>query len=377
MAGAVVIRPSIILIEVHRHARKRFISTAAACSVLVPALCLGLYGCGNEPDSPSHGEGGAIAPAPAVSAANIEQALAAADDYLNREELAKAEAILSVLIERAPRELRARELMGQVLTAKATEADQRGDEETAAAARRDAWAHYRVAVELDPDSAGLQHSTAMIALAAGASDAALEHFRAAGRLDPTNPQHPLYEAQLLIQRQDYVVASEAVDRVLALDPDEPFAHASRAIIAMEEGRLSEAVHHITEARRISPSELGFRVQHARIHRRLGDPRSAVELLAPLTDLERADEGVTNELAAAYGDLGEHAKAAAAWAHRYASQPESRRMYLSAVRAGESLVMASRLEEARQWLAEAERLAPSAPEVEALRRALAEAGRPKG
>ncbi|MDY7110450.1 MAG: tetratricopeptide repeat protein [Planctomycetota bacterium] len=300
----------------------------------------------------------------------IEAALTAANEYLNSRNLVEAELILDKLIERAPREVRARELMSQVLIIKATQAQRRGDEEAAETARREAYEHYQAAVEVEPESAGLRHSAAMMALAAGETDAALDQFREAGRLDPTNPQHPLYEAQILIQEKRFEEAKRSLRRVIELDADEPLAHASLAMIALEEGDFEEALGRISRARRLVPDDLRFRVQEARIHRRHGDVRRALELLTALSDAQRADPGVTAELAAAYEQQGRHERAAEAWAHRYRQRPTDPRAYLAAVRAGEAFLRAGRRGAAELWLEQARVSGGNAPEIRALQRALA-------
>lgn len=338
------------------------------------AACFGLIGCRNEADSPA-GADGAAAPAPQTAAARIdrdaiEAALAAADEYLTSQNLIEAEMILEELIERAPREVAARELMGQVLIIKASVAQQRGDDEAAASARREAYEHYRAAVAVEAASAGLHQSAGVIAMAAGEIDAALGHFNEAARLDGANPQHPLYAAQILIQQKRFDEARRSLRRVIELDADEPLAHASLAMIALGEGDFEEALGRIDRARRLAPADLRFRVQEAKIHRRSGDGQRALELLTALPAAEQADAGVTFEIAAAWGDLGEHEKAAEAWAHRYRERPTDRLAYLAAVEAGEAYLRAGRRAAAELWLEQARVAGGDAPEIRALERTLA-------
>jgi len=340
------------------------------------AGCFGLIGCRNEADPPTSKEDAAAASSGSEAAVDreaIETALAAANDYLNRLDLSEAEIILEKLIERAPREVRAHELMGQVLSLKADQALRGGDVDAAGAVRGQAYEHYRQACQIEPDSAGLQQSAGVMAMAAGRIDAALAHFTEAAHLDGANPQHPLYAAQILIQQKRYAEATDSLDRVLALDPDEPLAHASLAMIALEENRFEPSLAHIAQARQIAPGDLRFRVQEAKIHRRAGDPSRALELLTGLPAAERADGGITVEIAAAYTDLGEHEKAAEAWAHRYRQRPTDRLAYLAAVRAGEAYLRAGRRGAAELWLEQAliagGGAGGGAPEVRALQAAL--------
>ena len=68
---------------------------------------------------------------PTVSPEAIEHSLAAAEEYVNSGELGKAREILVLLTERAPREVTARELLGQTLTLMATKSDLAGRPEEA------------------------------------------------------------------------------------------------------------------------------------------------------------------------------------------------------------------------------------------------------
>jgi tetratricopeptide (TPR) repeat protein len=110
-----------------------------------------------------------------------------------------------------------------------------------------------------------------------------------------------------------------------------------------------------------PSDLRYRVQEARIERRAGNARRAVELLAPLPEVDRLEEGVSLELAASFTALGEHARAAAVWLARHRNSPNAG----DAVRAAESSLDAGDREAAADLLREAQLLAPDSPEVAAL------------
>ncbi len=302
---------------------------------------------------------------------SVEAALSAAEDYLNSDEIAKAEAILARLIDKAPLDSRGRELMGRVLTIRATKAEERGDLHAAAEARSQAYEHYLAAVEMNPDSAGLQQSAGVIAMMAGESNAALVHFESAASLDPTNPQHPLYAAQLLIGQDRLEEARESLKATLRLDPDEPIAYASLAIIALQQQQFELALSHIAEAREIAPDDTRFRVQEAKIHRRIGDPARATELLIALSAAERAEAGVTFELASSFSDLGQHTRVAEVWMNRHRHQQGDANAYKSAVRAGAAFLLAGRPDEAIRWLETAKLIAPTSPEVIALELAIAE------
>ncbi len=308
-----------------------------------------------------------------VGAAAVESSLMAAEQYLTVGNTASAESILETLLDRVPRESRAHELYGQVLYLKGVAAAGAGDDAVAARLVSEAYDHYRTAVETAQDSgdldpltlAGLHQSAGEIASAAGRPRQALEHFRAAGRVDPTAPKAPLYEAQILIQLDRPQEADRALRRVLQLDPDEAYAHASLAAMALQRADRESAVRHITEARRIDPGSLTLRLEQARIFRRCDEPRRALELLLALDERTRTEEAVVAEVAECYLRLNQPGKAAAAWELRYRLHPRHPTAWRAAVRAAAARLEAGDLYRA-QWLYDRARLhAPDEPEVRAL------------
>ena len=353
------------MIGIARYFGLNFINAAAV------ALLTLAGGCGGDAPPPqTTGTGAATAPAETeISQESIERSLSAAQEYLTARDIAKAQAILVTLIDRAPREVRARELYGQSLVVQAQQADRTRDAEAASQLRSQAYEQYRVAVELTPDIPGLQQSAGMVALAAGKKDAAIQHFQTAARLDPKNPQYPLFAAQLLIAAKRFDEAQSLLEQVVRLDPEEPIAHASLAIIALELGRFDEALREIGIARKIRPDDVDLRSQEAKIHRRKGDPKRSLELLVGLSPNERAREVVAFEIATAYSDLNDHIKAARAWEHCYQTNPLSPRAWFAAANTGHELLKAGEREQATLWLRQAEMAGANHPEVIALRDAL--------
>jgi tetratricopeptide (TPR) repeat protein len=343
---------------------------AGTASLAVVAIA---WGCGRDAStgqSPSSASPAAPAQVEsAVSHDQIEKSLAAAQEYLNASDALKAQAILVTLIDRAPREVRARELYGQCLTIQAEQADRKRDAEMAMRFRQQAYEQYKSAIEIDSVSAGLQHSAGMMAIAAGNNDAAIEHFLSASKIDPRNSQHPLFAAQLLIAAKRFDEAQSALDRVVEIDPDEPIAHASLAIIALERAQFDVALREIAVARKAEPGNVDLRAQEAKIHRRKGDSKRSLELLLGLSPAERGKEVVAFEIAAAYGELGEHIKAARAWDHSFNLNPLSPRAWFAAAQAGQALLRAGEREQAVLWLQQAQLSGPDRPEVIALRDAL--------
>ena len=337
-------------------------------------VSISLISCSEQPDTSSAaatsdpGAGAAPASKPPVMQEAIEKALAAAQDYFLKQRLTEAQLILRKLIERAPQEYRAYELYGQVLLAKGMQAGAQGDPRVATDAIVQAYQQYRWATELVPSdteptaAAGLHQSAGEIASIVGRLDDALDHFQRAGRLDPVNPKHALYEGQILLQQHRQAEARRALQRVLAVDPNEAYAHASLAMIALEQDDHVQAIEHIEEARRIAPNDLNLRVQEARVRRLCDQPRRALELLVLLTEQERAEEAVASQIASCYRLIGQPTKAAQAWRHRYQLRPDAWR---AAARAAQAYLDAQQPDAARWWYERARLAAPSSPEVRSL------------
>jgi len=343
------------------------------------ALCLAVLlpsgGCGQSSDDAA--PNGVQSPIDAVTdgqaivaAESIEEALAAAETYLHSQDLAKAEAILHVLINRAPNEPRAHEMQGLIAIQKAINARTAGDSDAAQDHWIAAYEAYATALTLGPESAGLHQNAGELAHTARLFDEALVHYRAAGRLAPTDLKPPLYEAQVLIEQGALDDAEASLRRALSIDPDEPVAYASLAMVAMEREQFAEALEYVAEARRISPGDLRFRLQEAKIHRRGGNSQAAVDLLSGLPEETRAQFQVVEELAAALSALDRYSDAAKTWELRLTRAPGDIQAMAAA---GILWLRASDVERAGMWLKRATELDPTHPKVVEFRRTVA--GRP--
>lgn len=315
--------------------------------------------------------------APNADSAAIDAALDAAAEYLRARDLPKAEAILAVAIERAPRCSEAHEMLGQVLAARAIEEESAGRSDRAAATRLEALACYREAVAQAPESAGLRGSAATIAMTAGRDAEALAGWTEAERLDPHDPRHPLFAAQALLRLDRAAEALAAADRALALAPDEAYAHATRAVALGELGEPGEAVAAVERARALAPADPGIRGQAARVHRRSGAADRGVELLVSMPPRERVAAGLTAELAACWRALGEPAKAAAAWEEEWSIRGGGPAAWRSALEAGRARAESGNRAEAGRWLETLRAIAPERrSEIAELESALASTPEPR-
>jgi Tfp pilus assembly protein PilF len=295
---------------------------------------------------------------------SVDAALEAAEAYLDAGDAAKAETILVALVERAPGNVDACELLGRTLLYRAATEEDGG---AAASARERAYQQYRRATELAPRSAGFHQNAGEIAQLTGRDDVALAHYRAAAERAPASAKHWIYAAQVLIRTGRLDEATEALRRARAIDPDAAIVHASLATIALERERYDEARDLVGEARAIAPAEIGYRVIAARIERRAGNPTACLDLLLPLDERQRATEAVTHEIAAGYTALGLPEKAAEAWSARYGHRSGDDDAARIALRTAEAWLEAGALDEARAWLAQATKDGATAANVDAIAR----------
>ena len=303
---------------------------------------------------------------PAESA--IQAAIEAVEKYEIAGDLESAEAIAARLCERAPSDWRAAELYGRVLVMRGLAAAEAGDAAATGFYHR-AYEQYRSAVALEP-TPELHQSAGSVAVMGGENQAALGHYLAAAAIDPLNPQHPLFAAQLMLQERRFQEADDLLARALELNPELATAQASRAVVAMEDGRFDEARSLVAAARQLDPANLDLRLVEARILRRSGDPNAALRLLLPLNERDRAAAPVATEIALSFNALGNHRKEAEAWMHRCGLRANDPQIWRAQIQAGRALLRAGERERANLWLQEAQLKAPDAPEVAALRAEIA-------
>ena len=296
-------------------------------------------------------------------AGSMKISLEAAEQYLVAGDLVEAEAIARRMVDSAPDSLDSHELLGRVLIAWAIRLRDSGMAKAAREQWTEASEQYEQVVRLAPESSGLHQSAGEVAQMAGRGGLAVELYRRAGELDPSDPRPALYVAQLLVADGDTVAAREWIDRVLALVPEQGHALATLAVIEMEEGRWDEAKASVARAIVSQPDDLGIRTMQTRIHRRSGDPERGLELLLGLPDSSRATEAVTEEIATCWLELDRPEQAATAWERcDGASGP---RAGFIALRAAEAWLAADRPIEAQAWIEQAELAGVPREQLEAL------------
>jgi len=315
---------------------------AAAGPCVVLSLLLGIGGCGER----NEGAG----PAP-PDRAGQEAALDAAEAYWRSGDFPRAEAILAVMIERAPDAWQAHEMLSQVLIARSLDASEEGRHAEAARLREEALGHVEVAISLAPEVTGLYQAAGILASMLGRSSDALRFFETALAHEPGHAQAALYAAQMALATGDRVKAKKYVQRTLDLEPEEPHAVATMASILSLEGHHDEAVVWAARAVASAPHESSVRVQHARILRTAGHLRRAAEVFLLLPEAERHRMDLAVEFSGVLMEIDEPLRAARILegAMRSASGAGQ---WADCLRVADAYIAAGEGEHARRWLARA-------------------------
>ncbi len=171
--------------------------------------------------------------------------------------------------------------------------------------------------------------------------------RTLARLDAEgNPKDELSElkrAVALHRRPDTEGALAAVDRLIALRPEDPFYHELKGQILFESGRGAAAVEPLRRAVALAPNEALIRGSLGRALLALNDPASdgeALETLEAATRGGASEPAVLRDLALAYARAGRDGDAALATAERFALVGEPRDALRHARRALDQLPVGS-------------------------------------
>lgn len=337
--------------EHHPDRRRR--ATALALLALGAALVVvAAFVVWRAASAPAPGAGGGVAGgAPLARGAGVGQAgvratakeIAEATDaarvYLRKGEAAKAEAILSALTARAAHSQDAHTLLAEAHLALGRPAD--------------ALRAYEAALAIGPETAPLAFAAGSAASMATRNEEAQRWFARAQSLDPSNPQSPLYLAQ--VQRRAGKIDEAKASLLLAarLDPELAPAWGTLADIALEEGNLSVARGHIARARKAEPDSATWRLIEARILRRDNEPERAATMLMAMGE-ERliAEPALLREAAACLGMLGRPGDAASLYVRASSRAREDAGL---ALEAAQWLDRAGRRDDAIVFAGAAERL----------------------
>ncbi|RMH30221.1 MAG: tetratricopeptide repeat protein [Planctomycetota bacterium] len=234
---------------------------------------------------------------PAAIEARVEAAVSAARAQTLQGRHDRAEAILRDALDRDPSSADLRIALAECLL----------DQDRPA----EAYEQYNEAIGLTPDRAELHAAAGTVASVAGLLERAEAHYRTAQTLDPTNPKHALNLGVIERTLGKPDAARADLLRAAQLAPTLAVAWGALADLSLDENRLDMAEHYIAKALALEPDRPAWRLTHARILRRQGDPERAAVMLAALSDeQDRPDPIILRERALCLGLLGRQDEAAA-------------------------------------------------------------------
>lgn len=186
----------------------------------------------------------------------------------------------------------------------------------------DAYEQYDRAVALGEDRAEYRFAAGMAASQAKLLEQAEAQWIKARQLDPSNPQYPLYLAQLQrkLGRNDEARANLVV--ACKLDPGLAVAWGTLSAIALDENHLASALQHAEKAGALEPDNALWRILRAQILRRDNRPREALEALLSIPEAQRrTSKPVLEQVALCYGLLNQPADAARMYLEALEGNPD--------------------------------------------------------
>ena len=226
----------------------------------------------------------------------IEQVLESVQVYVSSEDYPPAIAILKSAIARYPLDVDLRFALGDLYMM---------TEDFALA-----YDQYAAAIEYSEGPVPKAQFTAgTLANTIDQPELALVHYEAAMKGDQSNPDYPLYLANIQFKLNKLEEAKASLAIAAKLTPDRAMVYATWAKIALRQNKLTIASQQITKARNLEPAESAWIIIEANIEKRSGNPDRAIELLSALTQDALDDSETMRLLAESYGMVGRPADAA--------------------------------------------------------------------
>lgn len=246
---------------------------------------------------PPPGAGQANEPGPTPEA--VDQIITAAGQLQQQGEANKAEAILTEAVRNYPDQQRLRLTLADFYVAQKRPAE--------------AYAEKRLALELGPRDANIEFEAGTLASMLGKLSEAADHYDFAQQKDPTNPEIPLYLAQVQVKLNRIDAAKASLARAGRLTPERAVVWGTLAEISLRENNVPMALQHVAKARSLEPRSTGWRLIESRALRRDGRAEEALTLLLGLDAAEQRDLSVLRSMAECYGMLKRPNDAAAKFA----------------------------------------------------------------
>ncbi len=278
----------------------------------------------------------------------IDDAIAAINDYINTDRLPQAIKIAEALYDKYPAELRVLSVFYEL----------RMFEERF----EDAYILLQQLLAIENDNPEYHFNAGILASMLQNYQAAAMHFQDASNRDISDPKFPLYHAQILIKLHEYTEARIKLLAVIKLDGEIHQAYGTLAEIALIENALDMADQHIKRAQTLAPTFLKWKLVEAKIIRRRGKPEDALIRLNALQPPYRHAQEVVDEVAQCWAMSGSPTRAAREHIDHINRNPEN---WQSAAAAGRFLLLADNTAEATDWYDYAHRIKPDAEEVRRL------------
>lgn len=195
-----------------------------------------------------------------------------------------------------------------------------------------AYEAYQTALRLggaEGSSAQDEFEAGTAASRAGLDEQAVEHYRSAEAIDPTDPRFPLYASQVLTRLHRSGEARAALFRATRLDEHLSIAWGSLAQLALTENRPGVALQYIAKAREQEPLVTAWRVIEARALNRLNRPAEAIAVIEGVSGGERLSTPVIRLFAQSAAMVGRPKDAAARYGEAVNAHPADGALVLEA------------------------------------------------
>lgn len=138
---------------------------------------------------------------------------------------------------------------------------------------------------------------------------ALVHYKAAMQADSSNPEYPLYLANIQFKLNKLEEAKASLAIAARLSPDRAMVYGTWAKIALRQNKLTIAQQQIEKARNLEPAIAAWTILEANIQKRMGNPERSIELLSSLPQSEINTPESMRLLAESFGMIGQPEDAA--------------------------------------------------------------------
>jgi len=272
----------------------------------------------------------------------LDEALAAASQYLNTDKMGEAEKILEALQKDNPENTA---VLRQLYELRLFQQNYQA-----------AYTIIRKILDLGSTDPETYFNAGTIAFNIGKITQAAAHYQQAATLDTTNPKYPLYLAQMQVKLHEYTKAKVNLLKVINLNGSIHEAFGTLAQIALLENKLDTAQQNIDRARTIAPDFFKWRLIEAKILRRKGNPEEALARLNAITDPKfLLLTELVEEKAQCWAMLNQPVNAAKEYINQLNQYPDA---WHSALQAAKYFFIAGDETKGKLWYIYAEKRAPA-------------------